>query len=71
MATRSRKTAKVSTKLFGGPFHGKSLCLTPGLGTLIFRHRDDIGYYSGAGSWKRILKHNPEIHNPQIILGYN
>ena len=72
MAKNTRKPRKVLTKLFGGPFHGSSMYLTPVLNTLPFVKGDFAGYYTCSGSWISTVKPTiVEIANPQIILGYN
>lgn len=69
MATR--KTGKVQTKLVGGPYHGASVPMTPGCGSLSFKFKEFEGHYCSNGKWKSELVQIVYEDNPNFVLGYN
>lgn len=69
MATR--KTGKIYVKLFGGPYHGSSIQMTSGCGSLTFKCKDFFGYYTDRGSWKSLVDSIDLSTEHCAILGYN
>lgn len=69
MATR--KTGKVQKKLFGSPYHGATIPMSAGCGSLSFVCREFFGHYTENGKWKsEIVEIDLELGD-NIVLGYN
>ena len=69
MATR--KSGKTSRKLIGGPYHSRSIMMSPGCATLSFACREYLGHYGSDGRWKSEIVELVVDDNPNFVLGYN
>ena len=67
----TRETGKIRTKLVGGPFHGASIPMTPGCGSLSFVCKEFKGHYRSNGKWKSELAQVIYDNNPNLVLGHN
>lgn len=65
------ETGKILIKLSGGPYHGASIPMTPGCGSLSFVHKEFKGHYRSNGKWKSELEQVIYDDNPNLVLGYN